>query len=256
VLAGRKDLVPDYVDLLREMCDDFDQFQLQHSDRYTLNPKVRNPSQITYVYGLNAHAHYMARRCLPILAESTIAAVPIVRSVFECGVMAQWLRWVPGSEMTLMDDFDRQMAWIIDDFESSAEPDWRERATELRARLTEIPDLSEDPRGAYSAAKFKKICEPFYGGTDLYVRYRFLSAHTHAGSQVASTWLGRDAAGWRVLDKPREFLSLESVGRTAISALGYSSRAFDDLVAESPRSDFLDSVEQRAQVSTWLKIKT
>jgi hypothetical protein len=45
------------------------------------------------------------------------------------------------------------------------------------------------------------------------------------------------------------------VGRTGLSALGLLSRAFDDLVAESPRSDFLDSVEQRAQVSTWLKIK-
>ncbi|MFL6046371.1 MAG: hypothetical protein ACJ72M_14805 [Propionibacteriaceae bacterium] len=251
---GQVDGEPDYLGLLREMCDDFDEFQQRES--YKLNRKVRDPAQATLLYGLNAHAHYMARRCLPILAESTIAAVPIVRSVFECGVMAQWLRWVPGSEMTLMDDFDRQMGWVIDDFETSAEPDWRERATELRARLTEIPDLSEEPRGAYSATKFKKICEPFYGGTDLYVRYRFLSAHTHAGAQVASAWLGRNAAGWRVLDKPREFLSFESVGRIVISALGFSSRAFDDLVAKSPRSKFLDSVEQRAQVSTWLQMKT
>jgi hypothetical protein len=214
---------------------------------------VRNASQVTYLYGLNAHAHYMARRCLPILAESTIAAVPIVRSVFECGVMAQWLRWVPGSEMTLMDDFDRQMGLIMDDFETSAEPDWRERATELRERLTEIPYLSEAPRA--NSAKILRICEKFYGGTDLYVRYRVLSAHTHAGAQLASTWLGRDAAGWRVLDKPRESLSFESVGRIVISALGWSARAFDDLVAESPRSVFLDSVEQRTQVSTWLQVK-
>jgi hypothetical protein len=35
-------------------------------------------------------------------------------------------------------------------------------------------------------------------------------------------------------------------------ALGWSSRAFDDLVYKSPRSQFLDSVEQRTQLSTWL----
>jgi hypothetical protein len=254
VLAGQVDGEPDYLGLLREMCDDFDQFQLQQRERYKLNRQVRNPSQVTYLYGLNAHAHYMARRCLPILAESTIASVPIVRSVFECGVMAQWLRWIPGSELTLMDDFDLQMGRVINDFETSAEPVWRERAAELRERLVEIPDLSEAPRGAHSS-KIKTICDSFYGGTDLYVRYRFLSAHSHAGAQVASAWLGRDAAGWRVLDKPREFLSFESVGRIVISALGWSSRAFDDLVAKSPRSKFLDSVEQRTQVSTRLQIK-
>jgi hypothetical protein len=252
VPVGQVDGEPDYVGLLREMCDDFDQFQQREG--YKLNPKVRDPAQVALLYGLNAHAHYMARRCLPILGESTIAAIPIVRSVFECGVMAQWLRLVPGSENTLMDDFQRQMGWIIDDFEAATEPDWRERATELRERLTEIPDLSEEPRGAYSA-RITKICDLFVGGTDLYVSYRFLSAHTHAGAQVASAWLGRDAAGWRVLDKPRESLSFEPVARTAISALGFSSRAFDDLVANSPRSKFLDSVEQRAQLSTRLQVK-
>jgi hypothetical protein len=83
VLAGQEDPVPDYLSLLREMCDDFDKFQQR--ERYTLNLKVRDPAQVTLLYGLNAHAHYMVRRCLPILAESTIAAIPIVRSVFECG---------------------------------------------------------------------------------------------------------------------------------------------------------------------------
>jgi hypothetical protein len=114
------------------MCDDFDKFQQR--ERYTLNLKVRDPAQVTLLYGLNAHAHYMVKRCLPILAESTIAAIPIVRSVFECGVMAQWLRFVPGSEMTLMDEFDGHMRRVIDDLESSAEPNWRERAAELRGR--------------------------------------------------------------------------------------------------------------------------
>jgi hypothetical protein len=251
VLAGQVEGVPDYVGLLREMCDDFDQFQQREG--YTLNPKVRDPAQVTLLYGLTAHAHYMVRRCLPILAESTIAAIPIVRLVFECGVMAQWLRFVPGSEMTLMDEFDGHMERVIDDLESSAEPGWRERAAELRGGLTEIPDLSEAPR-AYPA-RIRRICESFYGGTDLYRDYRVLSAHTHAGAQLATTWLVSDAAGSRVLDKPRESLSIEFVGRTALSALGWSSRAFDDLVAESPRSNFLDSVEQRSQLPTRLRIK-
>jgi hypothetical protein len=106
VTAGEINEVPDYIGLLSEMCDDFDLFQ--RSKKFALNPRV--PAHLTLIYGLNCHAHYMVRRCLPLLAESTIVAVTIVRSVFECGVMAQWLRWFPGSEDGLLEESHRQMA--------------------------------------------------------------------------------------------------------------------------------------------------
>jgi hypothetical protein len=111
------DEVPDYVGLLAEMCDDFDQFQ---RGKNFAHPRL--PEHLTLLYGLNCHAHYMVRRCLPLLAESTIAAIPIVRSVFECGVMAQWLRWVPGSEDSLVEESHRQMVQLTKDFSRSETP--------------------------------------------------------------------------------------------------------------------------------------
>lgn len=46
-----------------------------------------------------------------------------------------------------------------------------------------------------------------------------------------------DDADVRVRDDPQGFPSLKMRGRIALQALGWLSRAFDDLVAESPRSD-------------------
>jgi hypothetical protein len=78
------DEVPDYVGVLQEMCADFALFQRR--ENYALKPQVRNQAKVMLVCGLNSHAHYLVGRCLPLLAESPIAVVPIVRSVFECGV--------------------------------------------------------------------------------------------------------------------------------------------------------------------------
>jgi hypothetical protein len=250
VLAGNDDGLPDYIGLLREMCDDFDAFQQR--GRYTLGSHVRDPSQFMLVYGLNCHAHYMVRRCLPLLAESTLAAVPILRSVFECGVMAQWLRWVPGSEVSLLEESRRQTQALAKDLIRSRFPHRREEGARGRRELAEEwPDLSEMPRAP--SARFAEMCNAFDGAGDLYSRYRVLSKNTHAGINLAGAWLLLGDAGPRVLDEPREVLPLEVVGYIAVLALGLSSRAFDDLVAESPRSDFLDGVEQRAELVTRLQ---
>jgi hypothetical protein len=108
----------------------------------------------------------MVEHCLPILAMSTIAVVPIVRSVFECGVVAQWLRWVPGSEIGLMDEARRLMEAATKDLSTSESPRYREAAAKLRTHgvFTEWPSVSEDPP-AY-AAKVGAICLAFYGGRD------------------------------------------------------------------------------------------
>ena len=231
---------PDYIGLLSEMCDDFDLFK--QSKKFALNPHV--PAHLTLLYGLNCHAHYMVRRCLPLLAETTVVAVPIVRSVFECGVMAQWLRWFPGSEDSLLEESHRQMAALIKDLGRSVRRDSQEGAARLstHAALTEWPDLSEEAPA--HAARFAAICRAFYAGADLYSDYRFLSGYAHASISLATAWLDIDRGRFRVRDKPQEPFTVRSVGRTALLALGWSSRAFDDLAYKSPRSDFLNSVER------------
>jgi hypothetical protein len=55
-------------------------------------------------------------------------AVPIMRSVFECGVMAQWLRWFPGSEDKFLEESHRQMAALTKDLSRSVRPHYQEGA--------------------------------------------------------------------------------------------------------------------------------
>jgi hypothetical protein len=251
VTAGEINEVPDYIGLLSEMCDDFDLFQ--RSKKFALNPRV--PAHLTLIYGLNCHAHYMVRRCLPLLAESTIVAVTIVRSVFECGVMAQWLRWFPGSEDSLLEESHRQMTALTKDLSRSATPHYREGAARLSTHpaLTEWPDPSEEAPA--HAAKFAAICRAFYTGAEVYIDYRFLSGCTHAGTMLAAAWLDPDRTRPRIRHTPQEPFTVERLGRVALLALGWSSRAFDDLAYKSPRSDFLNSVEQRTGLDLWLQPK-
>src|SRR4029450_13074328 len=75
----------------------------------------------------------MVRSCLPLLAESTVAAVPIVRSVFECGVMAQWLGWFPGSEDNVLEESHGLMAALTKDLSRSKRPHYQEGAARLPA---------------------------------------------------------------------------------------------------------------------------
>jgi hypothetical protein len=250
VTAGEIDEVLNYIGLLSEMCDDFDLTQKRKN--FVLNPDV--PAHLTLLYGLNCHAHYMVRRWLPLLAESTIAAVPIVRSVFECGVIAQWLRWFPGSEDSLMEESHRQMVALTKDLSRSETPYRRERATSLSTHrvITEWPKLEDAPA---HASRIAEICRAFCGGADLYSNYRVLSGYSHAGCLLATAWLDTDRARPRVRDKPQEPLTFKFVGEIALLALCWSSRAFDDLVYKSPRSDFLDSIEHRTQRRTWLQPK-
>jgi hypothetical protein len=96
VTAGEIDEVLDYIGLLSEMCDDFD--MIQKRKNFVLNPDV--PVHLTLLYGLNCHAHYMVRRCLPLLAESTIAAVPSHRALgvrVRChGAVVAVVSWIGG----------------------------------------------------------------------------------------------------------------------------------------------------------------
>jgi hypothetical protein len=203
----------------------------------------------------------MARRFLLLLTltESTIAVIPILRSVFECGVMAQWVRWVPGSDAALMEETRGQLEAMNKYLSRSTASHIRDEAARTRSDHADLaenwPDLSERAH----SARFAAICDAFYGGADLYSRYKYMSAHTHAGIEVAGAWLLLDddgpGVGRPLLKKPRERWTVKDVAYIGLQALGWSSRAFDDLVAESPRSDFLDSVEQRTQVSTWLQIR-
>jgi hypothetical protein len=97
---------------------------------------------------------------------------------------------------------------------------------------------------------------PFTAGDDLYSNYKILSGYSHAGFQLANAWLVFDDAGLRVRQRePRESLSVVFVARVALLGLAWSSRAFDDLVDESSRSDFLDWVERRTQLATRLRIR-
>jgi hypothetical protein len=154
-----------------------------------------------------------------------------------------------------MEESHRQMVALTRDLSRSETPHRRERAASLSTHraITEWPKPEDAPA---HASRIPEICLVFYAGADLYSNYRVLSGYSRAGYRLAAAWLDSDGGHPRVREKPQEPLTFKFVGEIALVALCWSSRAFDDLVYKSPRSDFLDSIEHRTQLRTWLQPKS
>jgi hypothetical protein len=120
-----------------------------------------------------------------------------------------------------MEECRRQQAAMIENLHRSAAPHFREQAAKLgRVHAEKLPALSEEQHGP--SVRFQAMCEAFDGSADLYSNYRHLCGYTHAGVPLAS-WLVFDCTD------PRQFFTVQLVGRIALLALGWSSRAFDSV---------------------------
>jgi len=240
-----------YEPLLAEMCADFDRFWA----RPQLNRDTRiAPSVLTFamVYGLACHARTLVAESLPLFTKPTLAMVPIIRSVFEAGVTAQWLRWVRDSDVSLMRAHRRQQTLLTDSLLESANPMFHESGRHRRAEEEPPIPLGEGP----DSASFKAICYSFATGPDLYLHYRMLCGPVHAGVQAADVWLAEtDDGQLRVRREPRFGFANEG-GWIAAFGLGLAHRALDDMVVGSPRANFLNRAERRAEMLTRLALRT
>ena len=144
----------------------------------------------TLLAGLHAHAYALAEASVPLWVDEVlvVAARPVARSLFETGVIAQWVAHDPEASAALVAAYDE---------------DQRKLAGSLRRaqRLAKLAPSVEARRPRVTSAKrgvaesFKNITDQFTDGEELYSYYRLLCGQTHAGVEVADQWLAGEEEG-------------------------------------------------------------
>lgn len=248
---------PDYLRLINQLHDGFTEFQ---RNRRQIHPKKDVPhTKIAVVYGLACHADMLSREVLPLLAGDDprphLAAVPIVRAIYEAGLTAQWISHTPLAEFRIAKkhrDVQRQMT------------------TELRrsaiARMDEAADRRDDwydesqfdiPPGTPPSAGIESICTGFKGGVDLYLIYRMLCGNVHPGVEAIDPWLSGDPNnehGVRFLTDPREQWH-DLTAYVTLWGVLWSSVALDDLIKNNPRRNLLNRTSEKGQADLRLRLK-
>lgn len=138
------------------------------------------------------HAVRMSRAVLLIDSVSDgIEMLPSVRLVMECGVTAAWLLLTPGSENALLRDGAENRKKAV---EHLMRVDGEEGDTSVSPGLEQARKVLDELEGADGPKSFvfQQRCETLAGGGGLYVLYRALSAHSHAGMGITDFYIEED----------------------------------------------------------------
>lgn len=223
------------------MCDDWSSFTGSGSP---LRPSREGRDETTFglLFGLTAQAHELVRGGLPIMEPMTTAAHPVIRSVYELGVTAQWVYWVPGAELQVAKEAVRKRRNLINQMKKSTSTEFLQTAKRWEEE-EESPDLSSVAR----MPSFEAVCGHFDTGDELYMHYRLMSGNTHAGAEAADRWLaieeGRLVLRAHAREDPPAWMYF------AVLGLMWASRALNDALKKSPRSNFLNRIAREAEIS-------
>lgn len=242
--------VPPYLRLINDVHESYIKFK---KNRVHIHRKPDVPNlKFAVIYGLACHTDMLACEVLPLLdtddPRPRLAAVPIVRSIYEAGLTAQWVSRVPGAEYRIAKKHHDVARQQTEELKKSGLALLRE-AADIRAKR----DDDEEP-AAYpdmpSSASIQSICETFEGGTDLYLIYRMLCGNTHAGVETIDEWLSLDdgvTSGYRVRADPKNHWD-QLTDAVALWGVVWAAFAFDDLVKNTPRRSFLNKVARVGMV--------
>lgn len=140
----------------------------------------------TRAVAIHTHAHHAVKmaRALLVLDDAHAAAEtsPVVRLIFECGVLAAWFLLREGS--------GHSMVWKGSEDRKKALKEAAALGTDVGASLTEAADAIKylDEAGVHKGWIFKQQCEYLEGGAQLYVLYRVITMESHAGLGIADMY--------------------------------------------------------------------
>lgn len=247
---------PDYVALLSELHDSHVDFQENRQQIHLM--KTVPQAKFVLVYGLACHADLLTAEVMPMLDEKDprprLAAVPIVRSMFEAGLTAQWLTLVPLAELRLAKKHRDVYREMTSEMHASKVPLIKEMAAR-RDQYDEQGFLT-DPSMPVSSG-IKPICDSLVEGHSLYLLYRILCGHVHAGIEAAELWVSGDAgaaSGFRVRHSPQEEWGALLDAIAFWSSL-WAARALDDIVMNNPRRNLLNRIRDKGQSESRLHLK-
>ncbi len=198
------------------------------------------PASLLAVWGLTCHVHEQARLIRPLLDPGGIVLTPLVRSMFENALTAQWLvvrgpKALPGwlragaQKKVTMGKSMLTAGW------TGMTP---RLVDELQSRVPEPEEL------AAQARSFEQVLNDFQAGPMLYVVYRHLSGLSHPSLDLVDSYSHVDPEN-REKVSLRRTASAEGLGNyawTVVWALVWSRAALDSVTHRGPARQFLDAV--------------
>ena len=195
------------------------------------------------IYIMAKHSIALSESVLALTFQNMfLQSVPLMRLTMECAVTAAWLSVTPNAgNAARHEDARNRLATIRSIFEDPERID-----DELLADATSaVSELSEHKADA--ARNFEKRCKSIAGGEKIYVLYRTLSGHSHAGIGLADLYLAKveDTAenpyGVSLLDKPNYPLAnadlVQQVGMLALALT-----AWDNIQPTHPSRVVLEAI--------------
>lgn len=188
------------------------------------------------LYGLTSHTHELAKAYLRLADTHPEAAIPLVRAMFECAVDAQWVYHQSQGAEAMAEEHGRQQGALAKQMLKIG-GDWSGRGATLQALNEALPRFTP----AASARSFESICNFFDCGPELYLIYRLLCGHTHAGVRVADPYLHLDPDGTLSLLRFAQRDGSDSTWSwVAGKSLIWAGAALNDAVARPTRGNLLN----------------
>jgi hypothetical protein len=162
-------------DLATGLLESWDAYTGQQDIEATVTD--RSLPQLLVTFGLAAHAHRLARPALNLLnAGLVIESAPIVRSMYECALTAQWIAQVEGAEAAFYNQQTRMRKTML---MSIAGLNLRQVDPEqIASSLLEIE--SAEALETKAAHSFEAICNSLTpGGAQAYTQYRLMCSYSH-----------------------------------------------------------------------------
>jgi hypothetical protein len=149
--------------------------------------RTKKQTQFAVVHSFAAHAHYIADAALDLIEQDRIlAAIPLVRSVYEFALTAQWTAQVSDAAEALINETYRQRdntSKVM--LETPVDLIRKAAATITGTGQLRLPTTSDTP-----GRIFRARCDDLTpGGPQAYLNYRLMSEYVHPGVIAADQYL-------------------------------------------------------------------
>ena len=177
----------DYAVIIQQLVDLWDTDVDGHT-QVPLRPDLELQASVA-IYGLTAHAVDCAQ-AISVLYETghKIAAVPLIRTLFEDSVTAGWILVIPDAWKSMWSQGLKDRAAVIKEGLPD-HPDDKEAEGRHADYLAQHNEL-----GNAKGWKFEQRVNVLAGTQSMYLIYRFASGLTHAGLSVIDTYMTESVA--------------------------------------------------------------
>lgn len=216
--------------------------------------RIQNMAHAPIIFGLAQHSVRLGVVILDLYeADKRLEAMPLVRSLYEGALTAQWLAQSREAVGAWFNEDVRLRRMLSKDLARSASEIFKASASEV-AHL-DAEDV--ESIAGNQARHFSRLCDALQpGGAHAYAMYRIMSSYTHPSSTLVDHYAQRadnDDAGVVLRQEPH------TIGHDAwlyisVASMMWASRALDVMHRDRPHREYLRSVARQLQVAEVLDL--